>query len=323
MKGTKVSFSASRLAAPAMLSVALSAFMLPPVHAAPAAPAAPALRLSARGAFDVPSARAGDTVRYRLRVEWREVPAAVMLLPREELETPGFLPAGSSTVHRKSSGDGSPDGALNVTEYTYALVAREAGTGRVAPFALRYHNGLTGREEAVGVPGALLEITPAPRPLAQRPAVRILAALLLVLIAAAALAALWRRRLKRLKNRRLAPPSPAGETDPFAAGIEMLQRRCDAADSRLWLAEAERLCTQFLCGRLGVSHPGNVRFEAVLEAWRARRPGMPPGEADGWTTLRDLFHEARYAGGRREPHVLRDACRHLKNCLRNEETYHE
>jgi hypothetical protein len=310
-KDMKVPLPASRLAVAALLSA--SAFLN--------APAAPALRLSARGSFDsAPAARVGDTVRYRLRVEWREVPAAVMLLPREELETPGFLPAGSSTVHRKSSGGG--DGSvLNVTEYTYALVPLEAGTAKVAPFALRYHNGLTGREEAVNVPGSLLEIAPARKPLSERTGVRVLAAVLIGLGAAEAL----RRLLGGLKRRRRreAPAGTAPANAPFAAEIEALQRRCEAADSRAWLAEAERLCTGFLCRRLGASDTANVRFEAALERYRAGRPALPPGEAESWITLRDLFHEARYAGGRREPHVLRDACRHMKNCLRNEETYHE
>src|SRR5690606_24715656 len=93
--------------------------------------AEPTLRLTTRGDFDVPAARVGDTVRYRLRVEWTDVPATVMLLPRETLETPGLGAAGLSTLHRKRVDDGV---VRNVTEYVYTLVAREAGRARVAPF---------------------------------------------------------------------------------------------------------------------------------------------------------------------------------------------
>jgi hypothetical protein len=270
-------------------------------------PPEPALRLTAKGSFDAAAARAGDTVRYRLRVEWRDVPAAVMLLPREALETPGFMPAGSSTVHRKSAAN---EGTLNVTEYTYKLVAMEAGTARVAPFALRYHNGLTGREESVNVPGALLEIAPARKPFTQRTGVRVLA----FLIVLAVLLELLRRRLRERRARREKRPAP-----PMAprheAEIASLQRRCEAADSRAWLTDAERLCTEFLCRQLGASNPANVRFEAALDRYLARNPGTAPGEAAAWSKLRDLFHEARYAGGRRQPHELREACFHLNACL--------
>jgi hypothetical protein len=278
-------------------------------------PAEPAfrLRLAAAGSFNVPAARAGDTVLYRLRVEWDDIPAAVMLMPSGELEAPGFLPAGVSTLHRKSTVNGT---VMNVTTFTYRLVAREAGTAKVAPFTLRYHNGLTGREEGVSVAGTFLEIAPGRKPLMQRTGIRILGVLVII----AALAGLWRRLSARRRLRQ-----QNGETDVGAlrndsdarvsSGLSSLKRRCDTAESRVWLTDAERLCTEFLCRRLGVANPAQVRFEAALDQYLGRNTPAGPGEAAAWSKLRDLFHEARYSGARLEPHELRNACRHLSVCL--------
>lgn len=270
---------------------------------APASAPEPALRLSAQGPFDAATARAGDTVTYRLRVEWEDVPAAVMLLPLDRLETPGFEAAGSSVSHRKTVSGGRN---RNVTEYAFALVPREPGTARVAPFELRYRNGLTGRDEAVNVPGAAIDVAPARAPLLRSAFLLVLAGL-----AAAALLAFGLPRLRRA--RRKAPEAPA-ET-PFDAELALLRKRCDSAEVRAWAADAERLCTLFLCRRLGIARPANVRFEAALDQYLSRPREVGPLESAGWAALRELFHEARYAGPRRDPDALAEACRHLKNCL--------
>jgi hypothetical protein len=302
----KDAFPVSCLAALLMLTA------LAPLAAADTAEASPELRLTASGAFEGTSPRAGDTVRYRVRVEWEDVPAAVMLLPMARLETPGFLPAGGSVFHSKTVSGGK---SRNVTEYDYALVAREPGTARVASFALRYRNGLTGRDESVNVPGASLEIAPARVSLMRGPFAWILAALVLAVAA-------WigfRIFRARKQARRDAPPPES----PIDAEIAALRARCEVADSREWTADAERLCTRFLCDRLGISRPENVRFEAALDQYLARGRGVDPAAESAWASLRDFFHEARYAGARREPYVLLEACRHLKTCLHpNEGTPH-
>lgn len=285
----------------------LAAVLCLPAH--PAAEAGPEptprpLRLSAQGAFDVEAARTGDTVFYRLSVQWEDVPAAVMLLPLDRLETPGFHSAGASTSHRKTVAEGR---STNVTEYVFALVAREPGTARVAPFVLRYRNGLTGRDEAVNVPGAAIDITPARAPLARRASFRV--ALLLAVATALAFAT---GRLLRARKRATTPAAP--ET-AIGAEIALLRKRCESADFRAWATDAERLCTRFLCRRLGVGRPENVRFEAALDQYLSRPRDIGPEERAGWEALRELFHEARYAGPRRDPDALREACRHLKNCL--------
>ena len=273
--------------------------------------------LTARGTFSVPRARAGDTVEYRLRVEWREVPAAIMVLPPgEELKTPGFTVIGQSALHRKTASAGS---IRNVSEFTYLMVARDEGRGRIAPFLLRYRNGLstqTGDQvETLPVAGATLDIGPARVPFLQRRLVLGGAAFLTFgLILTLSLAAAKRRK-------RPAAGAALDAEDAFTRGVEALKSRCEAADSRLWLKDAEKLCVAYLCQNLGVGKVRDVRFEAALEQYQARqyqtRPFSvrDPERDQSWTKLRDLFHEARYAGGRKDPYELREACRQMKICL--------
>jgi hypothetical protein len=264
--------------------------------------------LRAKGSFSVPGARAGDTVEYRLRVEWREVPAALTVLPpRDEVRTPGFRVIGQSALHRKTASAGT---VRNTSEFSYFLVAREEGLGRIEPFALRYRDGLSGRVESVPVSASSLEIGPARTPLMRRPAVQIGVAILSVAGIALLIGA-------GVKNRRSRPPGTETdrEENEFTRAVAGLKNRCEAADSRQWLRDAEQLTVAYLCRDLGISNLRDVRFEAALDHYLARKPPDSPGEAESWTKLRDLFHEARYAGGRKEPHELREACRHLKAAM--------
>ncbi len=279
--------------------------------------AEPVLRLRAEGAFELApdrTVRVGDTVVYRLRVSWNEVPAAVRLGPRATLEAPGFFVASSSVVHARASRSGALTGGDEPavrTDYIYRLVPREAGVARVSPFVVRYHNGLTGRDEEVSVPGATLTVSPPFIPLHQRMSI-------LVLLGAAALAAFAVSLVLLVRKRRAAPDAalPAPPSDvPEAAALTALRARCDAADSRLWMADAERLCIAWLCRKLGVTHPDHVRFEAALDRYLDRNPALSLAARNGWTTLRELFHENRYAGVRHEPHELHETCSLLKACL--------
>lgn len=285
-----------------------------PAHAAFASRGEePVLRLQATASFLSTPVRAGDTARYRIRVEWADVPAAVMLLPPVRLEAPGLEPAGREIVHRKTTG---PDGSRNLTEITYAFVARTPGAVRIAPSTLRYHNGLSGREETVGLPGALLEVSP---PAASRALFAAACAALAGIIALAGFLA-WKASRKRRAGTATGNVPDPGPATPWASGLEALRRRCDparggVADPRAWLADAEALCTRALCTRIGVNDPSHVRFEAALDRYLARKAEHPAAEAHAWATLRDLFHEARYAGATPGAEALRSACHHLQTCL--------
>jgi hypothetical protein len=269
--------------------------------------------LIARGEFSVPTARAGDTVEYRLRVEWRDVPAAIMVLPpRDELKTPGFKVIGQSALHRKIASAGA---IRNVSEFSYLLVAREEGQGRIAPFLLRYRNTLSERTddrvESIPVAGSTLEIGPRYIPWMQRNIVVGGAAFLAVGLTAGLLLSLSLKTAKRARRRAQGGeqgPEQGEVEDEFTRAVASLKNRSDSADSRLWLRDAEKLCVAYLCRDLGVTKARDVRFEAALDQYLARHPGSD----ESWVKLRDLFHEARYAGGRKDPYELREACRHMK-----------
>ncbi len=284
----------------------------------------PVLRIQAEGTFEPDgnrTVRVGDTVTYRLRISWNEIPAAVRLSPRATLEAPGFIVAGSSVVHARSSRAGALTGAgepAGRTDYIYRLVPREAGVARVAPFVVRYHNGLTGREEELNVPAASVRVSPASKPFFQRPSTLGGLAVLALIALGSVLAVLVgkrRGRARALSPSPVSSPSSAGAATPEAAALAALRARCDAADSRVWMADAERLCISWLCRRLRVGNPDHVRFEAALDRYLDRQPALSLAARSGWTTLRELFHETRYGGVRREPHELHETCGLLRTCL--------
>ena len=264
--------------------------------------------LTATGAFSVPATRAGDTVEFQLRVEWRDVAAAILILPPgNDLKTPGFTIIGQSTLHRKIASAGA---IRNVSEFTYRLVAREEGQGGISPFLLRYRNTQADRTddrvESIPVPGSTLEIGPPRIPWMQHKSVMGGAAFLAVGLTAGLILTLILKAAKRARRR---IESNEGEVeDEFTRAVAGLKARCDSADSSLWLRDAEKLCVAYLCHNLGVSKTREVRFEAALDQYLLRHPGSDAS----WVKLRDLFHEARYAGGRKDPHELRDTCRHMK-----------
>lgn len=271
----------------------------------------PVLDIRAQASFDEPArrpVRAGDTVVYRLRVEWKDFPAAVMLGPRETLDAPGFIRAGTSVEHARA-GVGE---WTNRTDFVYALVPREAGTARVAAFSLRYHNGLTGREEELKVPAATLSVLP-PRATWFRDILPWAGGALALLAAGITLAVFARRA----RARRAGAPAGAAapEATPESAAIARLRARVDVADGAVWIRDAERLCIDWLSRRLGVTNTDHVRFDAALDEYLRRHPGLSLAARRSWTTLRELFHEARYAGTPPEPHRRHETCRHLENCL--------
>ncbi len=267
-----------------------------------------AVKLSAQGMFATEKAAAGDTVEYRLRVEWKDMQIPVVVLAPESLETPGFHVAGQSATHRKTAENGE---VRNVTEFAYKLVPKAPGSARVASLKLRYLTGLSSREEALYVPGAFLDIAPAKIPLRDRGWFR---ALLLAGFAVAAIMgglSAWKAaqsKRQRTQNSR---------NKDFAPSFRALKGRWNTAESRAWIEDAERLSCEFLGQQLGAEAPASARFDALLDLYLGQSPTKAngPEEIAGWDRLRDLFRHARYAGGRKEPHELQDAYRVLKTCL--------
>jgi hypothetical protein len=231
-----------------------------------------------------------------------------MVMAPESLETPGFRAAGQSAVHRKIAENGE---IRNVTEFTYKLVPKAPGSARVAPLKLRYRTGMSHREEVFYVPGAFLDIGPSAMPLRNRPWFRRLLAAGFAVAAALGGHGIW--RAIRSRRKKLA----ASSDRDFAPAFRALKGRWETAESRVWLEEAERLCRDFLGHQLGAKATAPARFDDLLDLYLAQSPTKTRGpvEVEDWGRLRDLFRHARYAGGRREPHELRDAYRALKSCL--------
>jgi hypothetical protein len=280
------------------------------------APAEPVLRLRAEAGFNVDKARVGDTVLYRLRIVWNDIPAGVMLNPRERLAAHGLNPAGRSVTHIRSTVNGQ---VTNQTEYAYAFVARDAGMAHVAPYRLRYLNGLSGREEEVAVPRATLTVNPAPWSGLTRFMTHwgVMGGALGV-VGLAIWVGVCRRRGRLAAQASAKAGTPGLQSLPARPedeAIKALRARCDTADARVWMRDAERLCVGWLCARLRITRTENVRFEAALDQYLNRTPGLAPAIVDGWTKLRDLFHESRYGGPRREAYELHATCLTLKTCL--------
>ena len=101
----------------------------------------------------------------------------------------------------------------------------------------------------------------------------------------------------------------------FRSEVQSLKGRWNTADSRIWIQDVEKVCIDYLQHTLGKQAPQTTRFEILLDTSLAKNPNLDSRETEGWNKLRELFHQARYAGGRKEPHELQDTYRILKTCL--------
>jgi hypothetical protein len=261
-----------------------------------------ALGLSAQGSFSTHKAAVGDTLHYRIRVEWSDQRIPVAVLPPDSLSTPGFRVVAQSTSHKKTA---SSSGVRNVTEFDIALVGLTPGTGRVEGLRMRYRTGLAPREESLFIPAATLELDPALIALTDRLWVR----LLLVILALLAVGFSGWKGWGILRARREAAKPKRRN---FVGEASDLKLRLKSADSRAWLKDAEALCLEYL-NQETAPESAVTQFDQALDAFYKKRGVDQPRQE--WEKLRELFVQARWSAERREPHELADAFRTLKHCL--------
>ena len=264
-----------------------------------------AIKLSAEGKFAVQQAEVGDTVEYTIHVEWKDLRIPVMVLPPESLETPGFRITGQRTTQRKIA---NATEILNDMQFLFKLVPKLPGNAKVGSFKLKYITGLSNHEETFLVPSAFLDIYPAHIPFYSRFWFQLLACLLFL---SALFFGIWkwiltlkagRYRALKAKNR------------DFTPEILSLKGRWNSADSKTWITDAEKISQAWLMHKLSSPSSSQDRFEDLLSKYLSTvKPPTP--EVEGWDHLKELFHHARYAGGRKDPHELQDAYRTLKTCL--------
>jgi hypothetical protein len=233
----------------------------------------------------------------------------VVLAP-DSADFPGFKILGSATRHKKLA-DGRS--VRNHTEFIYNLRATTPGPGKAASLKVRYLTGLSQREEAVFVPGALIDIGPAPVRLLDMLWFKIL---LWLLILGAAVAAGW-ASFRLARKRAEARPKRADlkpEVEALKARLRTAQNNPEAG--KAILAEMESLAIRHLKDELGDGAP--ARFEPLADAYLSKGRGGQgaEGEAADWAKLKELFRHARFAGGHKEPHELQDAFRTFRKCLK-------
>lgn len=279
-----------------------------------------AVKLSAHGAFSNPSPRVGDSLDYVLQVEWEESQVPVMVLAPDSLVFSGFKILGQATVHKKLA---NAQGIRNHTEFVYRLRAQIQGSGRISSLKIRYITGLSGHEEALFIPTALIDIAQAPVHLMDMLWFKLLAGLLLF---GAAVMLGWTAFKVTLRTRKKSEPAKLD----LGPKVQELKIRLKSAASspeasRDILMAMESLSILYLQHALkpqGPKPPGTVtqtspqaKFEPVLEAFLART-GNTDNEVQDWGKLRELFRHARFAGGHKEPHELQDAFKTFKRCLK-------
>lgn len=270
-------------------------------------PSRDAVRLSAQGAFSLAAPRVGDSLEYRISVEWEDTEVPVVVLAPDSAVFPGFRILGEATRHRKSA-DGQA--IRNHTDFIYRLRAATQGPGKAAALKVRYLTGISHNEEAVYVPSTLIDIGPAPVRLLDMLWVKIVLSLAAL---AAAVGLGWAVFRFAARRRAQAAPKKADwrpEVETLKSRLRAAQNNPDA--SQAFLLEMESVAVRFLAEEVG-PREGKARFEALADAYLAQGRG---GEAAEWDKLRDLFRHARFAGGHKEPHELQDGFRTFRKCLR-------
>jgi hypothetical protein len=268
-----------------------------------------AVKLSAHGAFTNLSPRVGDSLDYVLQVEWEESQVPVMVLAPDSLDFSGFKVLGQATVHKKLAGVQS---IRNHTEFIYRLRAQIQGSGRVSSLKVRYITGLSGKEEALFIPTALLDIAAAPVNLLDRVWFKLLAGLI---VFGGAVFLAWGAYRITLRTRKKAEPT---KLDLRPEVTDLKNRMKSAASSpdaaREILLAMESLGILYLQQEL--KNQTQTKFEPLLEGFLASTGNADSPGTQDWVKLKELFRHARFAGGYKEPHELQDAFKTFKRCLK-------
>ena len=305
---------------PDSAAVGRDPFLAPPPSALPdtnppAAPMQEAVKLSSRGAFSAQAPRVGDSLDYVVSVEWEDTQVPVVILAPDSVDFPGFKVLGQATQHQKLA---NGQAVRNHTEYQYHLRAQVQGPGKAIALKLRYLTGMSQREEAIFIPSALVDISPAPVQLMDMLWFKLL---LWAVILGGALALAYASF--KLASRKRAAAEPKREDLRPAA--EALKSRLRAAQnspdaSKAILLEIEALAMRYLrdaavaAGAAPGANDLAQKFEPRLDAYLSKPANQT--EAAEWAKLKDLFRQARFAGGYKEPHELQDAFRTLKKCIK-------
>jgi len=263
--------------------------------------------LTARSGFKPPHPKVGDTLEYAIEVTWRDTRIPVLVMAPDSVAFNGVKMVGQSTRHQKSAHDGTVE---NRTVFSFTLLADQPGMAKAGALKVRYTTGLSGREEAVFAPGAQVEILPARFAFLRSPWFQGL--LVLLLLAAAGLGGVaWWRRQAAESARKKAREEASGQGLP--AEVMALKSRIGHGESREIILEMEKLGLRHLALTFSAD-PSQARFEPLLDKWLEVHADEYDRVAD-WERLRDLFRQARYAGGHKEPHELQDGWRALRRCL--------
>jgi hypothetical protein len=256
----------------------------------------------------------GDTLEYRIEVTWQDSRIPVLVLAPDSVDFSGLTLIDQSTHHEKSAMAGKVE---NRTVFSYSLLPQQVGMAKAAALKVRYTSALTGIEEAVFAPAAQVEVLPARFAFLRSTGfIALCVVLILGLVAFAILLAMKSGKFGSAKSKKASEAKPADKRAQLERDVWSVKSRIGHGESREILAEMEKLAVLHLSATVSAeaAAQAQARFDALLDAWLATHRDDLDRAAD-WERLRELFRQARYAGGHKEPHELQDAWRAMKRCL--------
>lgn len=281
------------------------------------------ISLSAKSRFTPNPSRMGDTVEYRIEVTWQDSRVPVLVLAPDSVDFTGLTLVEQSTRHEKSAMGGKVE---NRTVFSYSLVPKQTGIGKAASLKVRYTTALSGQEEAVYAPAAQVEIRAARFAFLQSGwFLGLCTVVILAGLGGVLYAALKAGKIGGTGKNKSAETGPKDKRAQLVRDFQAVKARIGHGESREILSEMERLAiahlrasqasaTSAAGGTAQSVESAPPKFDTLLDAWLMQNRDDLDRTAD-WERLRELFRQARYAGGHKEPHELQDAWRAMKRCL--------